>query len=304
MLKATQRFFPFVLALSLAACAGGGQGNLTPAAPQPNPGTQSLSPSTISSPLPSTAPASSETTATTASTSSANASSASTTSTSGAVVWQAGTSLGHWVRSNTYQCGTPVNSGATFSFNLVRNGTSCGRNQASPTDSSGNLSRLTDGVQYAWTFHYSDHTPSGGSPGMGYDRDARSLIFQVHPYGGGGPCVGLAFWNGGVVGQPQKWLLTSCSGNVWSGTYTPGEQDNFKIVMTPSQGSAGRLMLYRNGALVANISGANYNNTGGGNGGPWWNFGPYKWRWELANGGGSSMTQVNATISNMTLTRL
>ena len=221
----------------------------------------------------------------------------------GNIVWQAGNAaLGHWVTSNTYQCGNPVNNGTSFTFNLQQNGTNCGRNQASPTDASGNLFRLQDGRQYTWTFHYIDGTPSGTAPGMGYDRDARSLIFQVHPYGGGGPCVGLAFYNGGVVGQAQQWLLTSCSGNVWSGSYTPGEQDDWKIVMVPSQTASGILKLYRNGTLVANINGANYNNTGGGTGNPWWNFGPYKWRWELPSGGGSSLTQVNATINNMTLT--
>ena len=36
----------------------------------------------------------------------------------------------------------------------------------------------------------------------------------------------------------------------------------------------------------------------------WWNFGPYKWRWELAGGGGSSMTTVRATIDSMTVTKI
>ena len=31
-------------------------------------------------------------------------------------------------------------------------------------------------------------------------------------------------------------------------------------------------------------------------------FGPYKWRWQLPGGGGSAMTEVNATIDGMTLT--
>jgi Concanavalin A-like lectin/glucanases superfamily len=221
----------------------------------------------------------------------------------GTVVWKAGDpSLGKWAVSNTYQCGTPVNTGSSFTFNLVQNGTNCGRNQASPNDSSG-MSRLTDGQTYTWTFHYIDGKPDGSAPGMGYDVDARSLIWQIHPYAGGNPCVGLDFDNGGVVGQPQQWSIGNCSGNVWRGSYKPGEQDDWKIVILISQTASGHLQLYRNGVKVADAFGATYSNANGGTGNPWWNFGPYKWRWELPGGGGSNMTQVNATIDNMVLTK-
>ncbi len=87
---------------------------------------------------------------------------------------------------------------------------------------------------------------------------------------------------------------------MWTGTYTPGETDSFKIVARISEGSTGLTQLYRNGSLVASVSGANYHNSSGN---PWWNFGPYKWRWELSGGGGSTMTKINATINNMTLTQ-
>lgn len=280
MLKSLQRLFPVALTISLAACGGAGStGNSPSALPA------------ITSSTSQAAPAAAGITDAVAST------------TAGSVVWQAGNAqLGRWAKSNTYQCGSPAVSGATFNFTLSRSGTSCGRNQASPMDANGNNSRLTDGRQYTWSFRYVDGTSAGSRPGMGYDRDARSSIFQVHAYGGGNACTGLGFYNGGVVGAAQKWYLSTCSGYVWSGSYTAGEKDDWTIVMVPSQSSSGNVKLYRNGALVANVNGANYSNSGGGNGGPWWNFGPYKWRWELANGGGSSMTQINASIQNMTLT--
>ena len=205
--------------------------------------------------------------------------------------------------ANTYQCGNPVQSGASFSFNLVQNGTNCGRNQANPVDASGNMIRLTDGAQYTWTFHYVDGTQTGAAPGMGFDADARSLILQVHPNGGGNACFQLGFNNGGIVGAPQQWYLQNCSGTIWQGSYKPGEQDDWKIVMIVSQTSTGHVWLYRNGVKVADVAGATYSNASGGIGDPWFNFGPYKWRWEQANGGGSTMTVVNATINNLTLTK-
>jgi hypothetical protein len=223
--------------------------------------------------------------------------------TTGKVIWQAGNAaLGHWTAATTYQCGMPVQNGASFSFNLKRNGTQCGRNQAFPVDSSGSAIRLTDGAQYTWTFDYVDGTPSGAGPGMGYDRDARSLIFQVHPYAGGNPCASLNFFNGATIGGTQQWELMNCSGTVWRGSYTPGEHDSWKISMIISQTSAGHIWLYRNGVKVADVPGATYNNSGGGQGGPWFNFGPYKWQWESSSTA-SSTTQVNATINNMTLTQ-
>lgn len=186
-------------------------------------------------------------------------------------------------------------------FTLSRSGTSCGRNQANPLTSSGSLVRLADGATYTWTFNYHDGKPTGGV-GMGRDTDARSLIWQIHGYQEtDSPCTSLEFVNGPYdTGGPQRWGLTTCSGLVWTGSYTAGESDTFKIVARISQTSYGFTRLYRNGVLVASVSGANYHHSSGA---PWWNFGPYKWRWELSGGGGSSMYQVNATMTNLLLTK-
>jgi hypothetical protein len=217
------------------------------------------------------------------------------------IVWQAGKQGLHaWENARDGQCGSPVEDGTKFIFTLTMNGKSCYRNQVQPLDTSGNLSRLSDGQQYTWTFRYIDGTPKGDQ-GMGYDSDARSLIFQIHPYAGGDPCAVLAFNNSDSDGR-QQWILRNCDGIVWSGSYKPGERDDWKIVILVSQTDSGYISLYRNGSLVAKAPGATYTNAHGGTGDPWWNFGPYKWRWELPNAGGSGMTRVNATIDDMTMT--
>lgn len=223
--------------------------------------------------------------------------------TSSTTVWRAGDSiLGKWTISNSNQCGYPANSSTTFSFTLNRSGTSCGRNQANPTNSDGSLVRLTEGTTYTWTFNYYDGKPSTHVIGMGVDSDARSLIWQIHGYlENDPPCTQLMFVNGSNnAGGPQRWGLQTCAGLVWTGSYTPGESDSFKIVAHISRYSSGYTQLYRNGALVASVNGANYHNSSGN---PWWNFGPYKWRWMLSGGGGSNLYQVNATITNMLLTK-
>ena len=137
---------------------------------------------------------------------------------------------------------------------------------------------------------------------MGLDRDARSLIWQIHGYNESDtPCTSLNFVNGqrNLTGL-QRWGLLTCAGLVWTGTYTPGETDLFQILVRVSQTSSGLTQLYRNGELVASVNGANYRNSAGP---PWWNFGPYKYRWELPGGGGSDLMQVNATITDMLLTK-
>lgn len=162
--------------------------------------------------------------------------------------------------------------------------------------------QLTPGATYTWTFTYHDTAISGRGPGMGRDTDARSLIWQIHGLNERDtPCTSLNFVNGPAnTGGPQMWGLMTCAGLVWTGSYRSGETDTFKIVARISNTSSGFTQLYRNGVLVKSISGANYHNSYGN---PWWNFGPYKWRWEIAGGGGSSMYQVNATIANMTLVK-
>jgi hypothetical protein len=227
----------------------------------------------------------------------------------GAIVWQAGSpTLGNWVVSNTYQCGAPSVSGSTFTFKLVQNGTNCGRNQAMPEAARGlGYFPLTLGKTYTWTFNYVDGTPSGGGPGMGSDTNADSLIFQIHGYSGcanqGGVALGL---NNATTGSAstERWYLSAMNGgnpvDRWTGAYTPHEIDTWAIQLMLSTATNGWVKLYRNGALVANLPGIATAACSSGN---WWNFGPYKWRWELSGGGGSSMTQVNATIGNMILTQ-
>ncbi len=225
------------------------------------------------------------------------------TTRSSTIVWEAGDgSLGKWTISNSNQCGYPSNSSTTFSFTLNRSGTHCGRNQANPVNSDGTIVRLTEGTTYTWTFNYYDGKPSTRVIGMGVDTDARSLIWQIHGYlESDAPCAQLMFVNGPYnTGGAQRWGLQTCAGLVWTGNYTPGESDSFKIVAHVSRYSSGYTQLYRNGVLVHTDYGANYHNSSGN---PWWNFGPYKWRWMLSGGGGSDLYQVNATIANMTLTK-
>lgn len=266
MRKAVQLVFIIVFSATLAACGGGGSQS-TPSVPPVTTQAQSQAYTTSS------------------------------------IVWKAGDPvLGKWTRSNTNQCGTPVLSAATFAFTLNRSGTTCSRNQVNPLNSSDSLSRLVDGATYTWAFDYYDGKSNDTGPGMGLDRDARSLIWQIHGYmESDSPCTGLVFVNGPQnVGGPQMWGLYTCAGLVWTGTYHAGERDTFKIVARLSETSSGYTRLYRNGVLVASVTGANYHNSYGE---PWWNFGPYKWRWQLAGGGGSNMYQVNATITGMTLTK-
>lgn len=212
-----------------------------------------------------------------------------------------------WAVANTYQCGSPVQNGTKFYFDLKINGTSCGRNQLVPEASSGDVIRLAEGQTYTWTFRYIDGNQSDQPPGMGLDTgpDPESNVWQIHGYDEmDSPCTGLSFVNGAYYpGQPdgQEWTLSTCNGNVWFGPYTPQEKDNWKVVATISKDNAlGETKLYRNGVLQVDDHGANYHNS---TGDPWWNYGIYKWRWEQPGGGGSNMTEVQMTVNNMTLSQ-
>lgn len=180
-----------------------------------------------------------------------------------------------------------------------------------PLDSSGGLERISQGRDYTFSFHYFDGTASHSGPGMGEDKGvADSLIFQVHPINapGGVGDLGLRLNfidNTDDIGDGNEhWAVygPECSGDkiMWHGDYTPGESDNWKIQLAPaSYTKSGHTRVYRNDTLVLEYSGANMCNPSVDGGDPWWNMGPYKWRWELPDGGGSTMTEVDATISNM-----
>jgi hypothetical protein len=226
----------------------------------------------------------------------------------GSVVWKAGDPvLGKWQVANTYQCGNPIVTSTTFYFDLKQDGEKCGRNQMLPLDANGNLFRLTDGKVYTWVFDYIDGDANDRAPGMGNDNgEAQSVVWQIHGYDEQDtPCAQLGFGNtptNSSNGQPQQWVMDDCGSSLsfpfWMGPYTPQETDHFVIQALVSSGSAGWTKLWRNGALVASSSGANYKNSSGG---PWWNFGIYKWRWELAGGGGSLMTEVQDAVVDLVL---
>lgn len=224
------------------------------------------------------------------------------------IVWQAGDPiLGKWMTANTYQCGNPVLTGASFYFDLKQDGQNCGRNQMLPLTASSNLFQLTPGRVYTWTFAYVDGNAADQAPGMGDDPgEAQSVVWQIHGTNESDtPCTQLGFGNTPTYssnGQPQQWLMDDCGSSLsnpfWVGPYTPQETDTFVIQALIASDSSGWTKLWRNGALVASRTGANFKES---TGGPWWNFGVYKWRWELPNGGGSLMTEVQDTLNGVTL---
>ncbi|MGB6984904.1 MAG: LamG-like jellyroll fold domain-containing protein [Candidatus Aquilonibacter sp.] len=256
-----------------------------------------------------------------------------TASPSGTVVWEAGSAtLGKWEAANTYQCGSPSVSATTTSFTLSQGsapgGGHCGRNQLQPLNASGGLSQLTPGQSYTWTFQYDDSAASGSGQGMGLDchagakcgngvttgcpgtscvGDARSSVWQIHGDGEtNSPCTELGFANGSNgASSPQVWAFYDCgtgssSQIEWTGSYTAGETDNWKITVVVSDGNTGSVQLYRNGTLVYSKSSiSTYTDSPSGN--PWWDYGIYKWIWENAPND-SSLSIVNFTIKNMEVT--
>jgi len=211
------------------------------------------------------------------------------------------------------QCGTPslVSGSFYMSVTATPNNTNsaCARNIALlllPDRS--NFVLLNFGQLYIITFHYIDGKNSGGCSnaslvcGMGYDQDARSLIFQIHQLSGDA-CTELGMDNGGVVGDPQQWYITNCAnftGNpLWRGTFVPGETDDWEIVIKVACDSTGTLALYRNGVQQTLANGGNGSNVFCGNP-SWISIGPYKWRWQ--DGGFSSLNFVHATFNNLKVT--
>lgn len=233
----------------------------------------------------------------------------------GTPIWNAASGA-YSVPGGSGQCGAPTKSGGTFAFALSINGTTCYRNQMMPNYGGYSTAYLSPGKTYQWSFTYRDTDANGKPPGMGPDTDARALMWQIHPNTCScTPCTTLNFVNGpNGVSSPQYWGLYDCktgSGNVleYSTKYTPGATVNWQIQVTISspQGAAnGAVRWWYNGVLV--YSANNVVTTAGATQtspyAQWWNFGIYKWRWELAGGGGSNMTKVNATVDNMTLTQI
>lgn len=170
----------------------------------------------------------------------------------------------------------PTISGSSANFSLIRNynGTNNYRNQMNPTIS-GSLVRLTAGTTYDWKFQ----TVANMSPDVNYSQN---LIWQIHDYNAGtSPNTVLGTQNindGGTV-----WYFHGGSGT-WKGKYTKGATDTWEIQVKISTGSTGTEKLYRNGALVASFTGANYSTSSQGY--PWWNFGPYEWDWKSNHSSG------------------
>jgi hypothetical protein len=137
---------------------------------------------------------------------------------------------------------------------------------------------------------------------MGYDQDARSLIFQIRQVSGGG-CTALGMDNGGVIGNPQQWFITNCAnltGNLlWRGNFVAGETDDWEIVIHVACDSTGTIALYRNGVQQTLAEDGNGANVLCGNR-SWISIGPYKWRWQ--DGGFSSLNFVQATFNNLKVT--
>jgi hypothetical protein len=232
------------------------------------------------------------------------------------VVWDANNgSNNQWESGSAIagQCGTPSLVAGSFYMSLTatpnNTNSTCVRNIAllmRPDRS--NYLLLNFGQQYTISFHYIDGDSNGGCSnaplvcGMGYDQDARSLIFQIHQLAGGG-CMELGFDNGGVIGNPQQWNITNCAnstGNpLWRGNFVPGETDDWKIVITAACDSTGTLALYRNGVQQSLANGGNGANVLCGSQ-SWISIGPYKWRWQ--DGGLSNLNYVQGTFNNLLVT--
>lgn len=225
-------------------------------------------------------------------------------------VWQAGSAtIGNWERADDgFQCGSPVQTGTTLVMNLTKQGRHCDRNQATALrGTTGELLFLTLGKQYTWTWHEVDGKIDASAPGMGADTYADSLVWEIHGLGErDAPCAQLGFYNDGGQGGQQRWHLTTCSNpsTVWTGTYTPGETDDWKIVATICDnkcpaGASPDTKLYRNGVLQVHDTGWNAHH--GTHHKYWWTFGPDKWPWKDASYHGN-MTAVNQTFTGMKLT--
>jgi hypothetical protein len=221
----------------------------------------------------------------------------------GAVIWKAGSSaLGKWEKATDDQCGLPAASGAAFTFALTQDTAkfSCARNMANLLDPSGDdLLGLDDGHRYTFSFRFVDL-------GMA-DADARSLIWQIHghpePHT---PCTSLNLYNEDGVGSAQRWALGTCDAAgvsqmgenkpVWTGAFTPGESDEWKIVVVPSNTARGSVALYRNGHFEGSWKNiVTYH----GENPPWVGIGIYKWIWLSRNE--STASSVRMRIEDLTI---
>jgi hypothetical protein len=265
-------------------------------APTPTPlptATPTIAPTETPSPVPTASPTSSP------------------TAPPGKIVWQTGTpGLDNWTNATDGEECCPIVNGTQFSFDFKQHGQTYMRQQMLPLTPGGSTFPLTDGATYWFSFDYGDYGLQGQPPGMGDDKgDAQRIFWQIHGLGQTGtPYTQLGFGNtppNSSTGQPQEWVMSGCgashslSNPFWTAPYTPGEKDHFDIQVLVSETSNGFVNLYRNHQLVASCNGPTYFDSP--QGPPFWNAGPYVWRWSLANEGGSLMTEVQMLLDNLTV---
>jgi hypothetical protein len=200
-----------------------------------------------------------------------------------------------------------------YYFDLKQNGTQCMRNQNLPLLPNNSTLPLVDQGHYWFSFDYYDSGPNGSSPGMGNDTgEAQRIFWQIHGLGECcTPLTQLGFGNtppNSSTGQPQEWVMSGCgtqhslSSPFWTASYTPGEIDHFDIEVLVSETASGYINLYRNHKLVAACTGPTYQDSPSGS--PFWNVGPYVWRWSLPGEGGSLMTEVQMLMDGLTVRQL
>ena len=209
-------------------------------------------------------------------------------------LWQIGDA---WIPANTGQCGAPAFPTPTSAdFALVKNGTSCERNQLNPVGNGGSGAYLlTPGKSY--TFSFQTVTRMGIDTGKFTQR----LVWQIHDYGcGTSPYTVLGIQN--MTGAPdgQTWYFqTGAQGkSVVTLPYTEGATDSWKITVIPESSDTGHVTASRNGAQFIDQQDQVFACGAA----PFWNFGPYQWNWVARGSGVSSLTQVGIRFNYMELT--